>query len=53
MALIETLKGTLMALGVIALLIFVIIAGEIAVMLLVQIIDDFRERIRTKRWKHK
>ena len=49
MALIETLKAALMFLGIMALILFVVIAGEIAFMILVQIIDEFRDRRRRRR----
>ena len=49
MAILETLKGCLMLLGVLALLINVLIGAEFAFMKLVMILDEFRERNREKR----
>lgn len=53
MALIDTLKAALMFLGIVSLILFVVIAAEIAFMILVQIIDEFRARRRRKRiWEN-
>ena len=53
MAMIQALKGCLMFLGILALIIFVVIAGEVAFMLLIQIIDDLLERRRRMKFLKK
>ena len=49
MAMIEALKGTLMFLGVLSLIVFVVIGAEVAFMLLVQIVDEIRDRRKKAR----
>ena len=49
MAMIETLKGTLMFLGILSLIVFVVIGTEVAFMLLVQIIDEICDRRKKER----
>lgn len=48
MALVETLKACLMFLGIISLLIFIMIAAEVAFMILIQIVDEMRDRYKIK-----
>ena len=46
---IDALKGALMFLGIISLMIFIVVAAEIAVMLFIQNIDEIRDKRRKGR----
>lgn len=52
MALVETLKATALFLAIIALIIFIVLMGEVVIIILVRIIDEAIERRRrSKLWE--
>ena len=49
MIILQTLKGCLMFLGIMALIVFLVLGAEVAFMLFVQIFDEIRDRRKKAR----